>query len=280
MSKYPRTVEAALAESRSKKALAEALAVEIPPRMGRGNDDVSQGLTEARQAIIDAGGEPKAVRTLADYRLTARWVAGLTGEEKVTGKPVTFSWVEGVSFTAHSEAWRTGLTLAAFIAEPMNTRRLRAEYGGPSKDGDPVGIVKGWSDEQRIQAAKELHHDPDVAQALVKDETSLGEYIVALTEVSDSGQKEAAFTPEREREGVFWTLQSKVATITRSLAELGTYLTAIRNDSRLRDMANDERTMLRGFATNLRQAADKLDVLADTESMDEALAKILDEDRA
>jgi hypothetical protein len=270
--KYPKSVAAALAETHSKFALAEALANEIPPENGRGNTTVTDALIAARDEIIEAGGEPRSVSTLERYRATARWVA-----ENRTGSGTVFAWVPGVSFTSHREAMEAGTSLAAFSADPKTAREVRADEGKASKDGDPVGIVKGWSEEQRIAAARELHHDPDVADELARDQTAKDEHMAALLRTSDSGMKEEAFTPEREREGVFWTLQSKVSSIVASLAALSTYLTALRNDPRMRNLASDERETLRGFAANLRGAADKLDVLADTESMDAALTRILDE---
>lgn len=107
-------VTAALSETRSKFDLADALLREIP-RRPHGNryttyPDLDSCLEEARQAIIDAGGEPKSVSTLRGYRDTAVWCDG--------------NWLPGVSFTAHRYAMAL-MTYAEFAAKPMNSTELR-----------------------------------------------------------------------------------------------------------------------------------------------------------
>jgi hypothetical protein len=194
--KYPRSVAAALAETQSKFALAEALASEIPPHHGDPtHSDVSDALTEVRDEIIKAGGEPKAVETLAKYRLTARWVAGLVGEENGRRNRRPFAWVEGFSFSSHNQARQNGLTIAEFTKRPRHERELRANEGKASKDGDPVGIVDGWSPEQRKQAAERL--------AKVEPEAVV-EAVIANPDLYDDAERrmprvETPSAPERTR---------------------------------------------------------------------------------
>jgi hypothetical protein len=114
---YHRTVTAALSETASKFALAEALALDIAPRRGRpGRDEVGtdQQLAEVREQIIEAGGEPRSVVTLRNYRLTALWV-----KHPKTG---AFRWLKGRCWSAHDEARQRGLSYAEFTALPADTR--------------------------------------------------------------------------------------------------------------------------------------------------------------
>ncbi len=107
MSDYKRTVKAALAETKGKFALAEALALDIPKQQGK--DGVHMALCDAREAIIAAGGEPKAVGTLGNYRKTALHFARLRAKSG-------FQWVDGVSFTAHVAAQEAGMSVIDFKA--------------------------------------------------------------------------------------------------------------------------------------------------------------------
>lgn len=107
---YERVLAAALAETSSKFGLAEALARDIPAKK-RGptpvnERDVTTALKEAAEAITEAGGEPRAVKTLGDYRMTALWVSTEAGRN--------FRWVKGASFSAHSEARAAGLSYQTF----------------------------------------------------------------------------------------------------------------------------------------------------------------------
>lgn len=107
---YERVAAAALAETTSKFGLAEALARDIPAKR-RGptpvsERDVSTALKEAAEVVAEAGGEPRAVKTLGDYRLTALWVSTEAGRN--------FRWVKGASFSAHNEARGSGLAYQTF----------------------------------------------------------------------------------------------------------------------------------------------------------------------
>lgn len=148
---YDRTVRAAIGETNSKFALAEALALDIPAKTAGDGADVQDKLVAARSAIIKAGGEVRSVATLNDYRKTAIWMSG--GE---SGVNPSIPWVAGHSYTAHEEARKAGLTPEAFAADPKPARATRKENGKASKDGDPKNVVSGWSQEQRKQAVKEV----------------------------------------------------------------------------------------------------------------------------
>lgn len=161
---YERTIAAALAETNSKFALAEALALDLParPRGGpTGERAVEDHLAEIRQAIIDAGGEPRAVATLNRYRRTGLWVL-------VDVHQQVFGWVEGFSFSAHDEARASGISFDDFAVKPQTVRQIRSEAKKASPDGN---IVKSWTPEQKASAARELLADPEVAEQISEDIT-------------------------------------------------------------------------------------------------------------
>lgn len=160
---YEKTVAAAVAETKSKFALAEALAEDIPPRHGGPTEDVTinEYLTEARQAIVAAGGEGRSVGTLRHYRDTALWVRHVNVAD--------YRWLPGVSFTAHTEARLAGLTHDEFVAMPSKkVRDIRPLAGTVSPDGD---VVRSWSLEQKAEAARELLADPEVAEQVEQEIT-------------------------------------------------------------------------------------------------------------
>lgn len=166
ISDYDRTVAAAVAETRNKFALAEALALDIPPRRrgptAEDEQSVIAYLDEAREAIVTAGGEPREARTLRYYRLTALWVS--------TGDRTNFRWIEGVSFTAHDQARAAGLTYDEFAAMPIKkARAIRADAGIASKDGPPDAIIESWTPAQKTAAARELLTEPGIAEEVVKN---------------------------------------------------------------------------------------------------------------
>jgi hypothetical protein len=164
--KYPRIVEAALAETTSKFALAEALARDIPARRegqaatAAGQPTIQDELTEARAQIINAGGEPRGTKTLEQYRKTALWVKG--------SEVGPFRWLPGTSFSAHNEARSSGLTYEQFTqlpAKSVDAVRLRAGWAGT--DGPPAAIVEKMTDEQ----VQEVAADPRVRQAVSEQRT-------------------------------------------------------------------------------------------------------------
>lgn len=189
---YERTVEAALAETKSKFALAEALALDIPPR-GRvrhsdGDKTVATYIEEARERILAAGGEARHVKTLEAYRETALWTT-----QDVLGD---FHWVEGKSYSAHYEAYRSGIPFADFAANPKTVRELRQDAGRVSPDGG--GVVKSWTSERKIEAARELLSDPQVAEQVSEQIT---DYVASSPErTSEAVRKrhENAGVPERQ----------------------------------------------------------------------------------
>ena len=190
MKDYDRTVAAALSETRSKFALAEALALDIPPRrQGRGcNDDVSvtTRLDKARQAIIDAGGEPKSVPTLAQYRETAIWVMSKFGVN------TKFGWVEGASFTAHNEARRLPMSLAEFTTLTPGERKieqLRKDNGRAGRGGKPETIAESWTPQELAQVAGKALADPDVAREALADPKAAEAAVEALMSTPESADR-------------------------------------------------------------------------------------------
>lgn len=145
MGSYDRTVAAALRESSGLKDLAAALALDIPKQQGV--DGVDDQLKQVRLEIINAGGEPREVGTLAKYRRVALHFRRTASEVE---------WVDGYSYTAHEEAYLTGMSADEFRANPKQARQLRQENGRASKDGDPAKVVEGWSHEQRLAAVKTI----------------------------------------------------------------------------------------------------------------------------
>lgn len=169
---YEKTIAAALTETKSKFALAEALALDVPPRSRGGSAEDEQSViayvTEARDAIVAAGGEDRAVGTLSNYRMTALWA------ESSDGSVRTFRWVDGVSFTAHNEARMAGESHAQFVARAAagraNSRDIREDHGrAPTGAISPSRVVPSWSPEQRADAARELLADPQVAEEIAED---------------------------------------------------------------------------------------------------------------
>lgn len=158
MNDYSRTVSAALAETGSKFKLAEALALDIPSRQrgrhGADVTDVSEYMEAARRAILDAGGEPKAVRTLTNYRTIALWV-----KDPVKGN---FRWISGASFTAHREACGAGMSYDDFVAMP--SKKVRDIV--PSKQEIALRDVKDWPSARKAEVARELLADPEVAEQI------------------------------------------------------------------------------------------------------------------
>lgn len=163
---YYRTVKAALAETKSKFELAEALALDIPRRGTRSSSDrhaVLEELAAAREKIILAGGEPRSVDTLDRYRRTALWVY-----LDVEG---VFRWVPGSSFSSHSEACEVGMSYDDFATKPQTARQIRKSHERQGKDGPPEKVAQSWTPEQRASVARELLADPEVAEEIAEDIT-------------------------------------------------------------------------------------------------------------
>jgi hypothetical protein len=141
---YKRTVAAAVAETQSKFALAEALATEIPPkRRGPGPEmTVTEHLILVLLEIKKAGGEARSVEMLDEYRRTALWVSG--------GNTRNFEWISGASFTTHNEARRAGLSYEEFAANPKR----------PARQPDTA---------KKAEAARKLLDDPEVVKQVIND---------------------------------------------------------------------------------------------------------------
>src|SRR5262245_14331849 len=111
--RYPRTVEAARGIGMEKKRLAEALYAEIPPR-GRGRRPAGEAtdpqmFAQAAEEIFRETREQYEPDTLRQYRDVAAWVAGNSGPQS------QIPWADA-SWTAHREAYKSGMTFAAFRA--------------------------------------------------------------------------------------------------------------------------------------------------------------------
>lgn len=182
-SQYDRTITAALSETQSKFAIAEALALDIPAeKRGPTPPDelgVKQRLEAARVAILDAGGEPRTVETLYNYRRTALWVFDF--------KVKNFLWVTGASFTAHKEAMLTGLSYDAFCALPdKKANTVRAALG--NQDKYPPA-PKNWTPEQQVQAARQVLADPEVAREAFADQKTEKTATEALTSTPEAADR-------------------------------------------------------------------------------------------
>jgi hypothetical protein len=196
MSSYDRVVTAALAETQSRFALAEALALDIPPHKdgpaGSG-ESVPDYLAQARQAIIDAGGEPRAISTLEKYRSTAMWAfsADLGGE---------FRWIKDASFSAHQEAWSAGLSWGEFEALPAAERKvdaIRARAGRSVTGGQPAAIAQGWTQEQRVQVIADILRDPQTAREVLSDPATAG--LIARAQVGRAQARVREDAADREQ---------------------------------------------------------------------------------
>lgn len=118
---FSKTINAALAQTKSIFALAEALLIEIPPRENGRGRDVQLRLQEALDAIVAAGGEPLSLSTLRAYRDVAVWAA----DANVPTAMGTLRWVPKVSFKRHRLAYEGGVSFADFTANPTVTRPAR-----------------------------------------------------------------------------------------------------------------------------------------------------------
>lgn len=192
---YERTVAAAVAETKSKFKLAEALAEDIPPRRGRTAEDETstrQYLEEASQKIADAGGEKRSASYLGQYRATALWVM----------EPETFSfrWVPDASFTAHNEARTWGMSYDDFAAMPTKSTGAIRELTGKSPYGqrhEPDVAIAAWSSEQKSDAAKALLAEPEVAEQVIEDKQARA--VVNRATDEHYAKKAAARTDRTER---------------------------------------------------------------------------------
>lgn len=193
---YERVVSAALAETASKFRLAEALALDIPRRREGGSTENEQSvdaeLTEARQRVIDAGGEPRSVVTLKDYRTTALWVMITNGSDPTPA----FRWIPGVSYSAHAEARRYGFTYDKFAALPAKTTdALRKLAGRPGTDGKPAAIASGWTPEEKAEVVREALADPVVADKVQDDAAARRNLREAERRRDEEIERSAGFEP-------------------------------------------------------------------------------------
>lgn len=271
---YARTVRAALAETKSKFELAEALALEIPERQagrqaeGTEERPVPARLEEAREAIIQAGGEPRSVDTLANYRHTALWVGIVPGTEH-------FRWVPGASFTAHNEARGARMSYEEFAAlEDKTSTAIRVGAGNRGSHGGP-GTIDSWTPDQQAEAARHLMARPGVADAVAADPAAASHAAEAIRRQQDKARAERPVreTPERPDP------------VHEVMLELAAYGEGIRRDvdgmlgilhrddvtayAAVREYATGEADFMAEAARLIREAA------SGTHSMDDALSAML-----
>jgi hypothetical protein len=146
-SMFELTIAAATAETVSKFRLAEALALDIPPRHRGPSDEepLVTYLAQVAEAIEAAGGEPRAVDTLREYRVTALWVCG--------DFPTNFAWVPGASFSAHNEARSAGKDRDWLAALPdKRIDAVRQAAGHQPKSGS-LSRLPGMTPAQQAEVA-------------------------------------------------------------------------------------------------------------------------------
>jgi hypothetical protein len=258
---YDRIVAAALAETTSMFRLAEALALDIPPmRPGPSAKTLTAYLEEARQAIIEGGGEPRAVVTLDSYRRTAMWVSG--------DVPGNYRWLLGVSYSAHESA-STRMSYEDFAALP--SRKVR-DIRPSSKDGPPGSVIPGWSPDQKAEAARELIKDPAVADKVAADPVAASHAAAAIDRHTEQ-QRELQKGVRRDHDdwpvnplNLVWEFRQLHKTIDRIAAEVA---------KRGAIVGPEERDALIEEVAWLRNALGMIESGIKGHSLDLALAKIL-----
>jgi hypothetical protein len=169
---FPKTRKAAAAVSRDKKALAEALYLEIPPQgPGRKKAESDEQLVkdELAQAaeLLAQDGYDYAVKTLTNYRATAAWVAG-------KGPAIgSIPWRD-VSFSVHAEAYVAGLHRPRFDSliakyekkgEKLTVNALRQEVGRTPKDRKGLDEI---AEDDPGAIAEALTKNPKAAEKVVE----------------------------------------------------------------------------------------------------------------
>ena len=158
---YERILRAALNMKRSKFAMAEALALDIPKQPNGSDGSVKAALEEVADQIVDMGGDEVAVATLKAYRLTAFWVSGPSGG-------TTFDWRAGSSFDAHKRAMQGGMDYAEFARSPRSSRDIQRMLGQKMPSGQDK-TVEEMTTSERVDMARALAEaEPDmVTEAVV-----------------------------------------------------------------------------------------------------------------
>jgi len=175
MTKYERTVAAALKEGNAGLEVAEALAIEIP-RIGKGNSQengtLTRSLEEVAMEIEDAGGKLYAVSTLRGRRLAALWVA-----DNTKSVHTDFGWREGSSLSAHVRAAEARLDWAEWSKLPRthsDTMRMAGQktYGDTDvekldsmEQADALNTLVDMNPELVIAAAEKAHAKRIVQEA-------------------------------------------------------------------------------------------------------------------
>ncbi len=274
---YDRIVTAALAETVSKFRLAEALALDIPATTDRSLVPVR--VHAAGQAIVAAGGEPRTLDTLSDWRRTAIWA-----QDQRIGTGERFTWAPGVSFSAHNEARAYGLTYAQFEALPVKTAdAARVAAGKAPKSGD-TSRIGAWSREQKIRVARDLLAQPGMATDVFADGDAAGDavrgaYAPLARAMGEHDQRQrdkaapagSAEEKTREREQQAY----EVLEVCQRLHQL---ITATGRLAGLGELDTGQREMIAPLARRASAAVDYLAALDDTASTtlsDQTIAEFL-----
>jgi len=169
---FDKTVAAAVAETKSKFKLAEALATEIPPQRRGPKTGVTFTVTEylidAAAQITRAGGEERSWETLQDYRQVAIWISTEVGKN--------FRWIKGVSFSAHREACMAGLSYDEFVAMPKKTVDAIREYTA-ARNANRRGVrERSISKFELLTNLRDNHKTFDrISRAVFEDDISFDE---------------------------------------------------------------------------------------------------------
>lgn len=265
---YDRIVTAALADTASKFRLAEALALDIPPRhrgpAAEGADDktIPAYLEEASAAIITAGGEPRAGATLAHYRETALWVFSEPGKN--------FRWIAGRSFSAHNEARNNRMSYEEFAAMPKATVTLIRQQAGTAGTTDyPQRVAREWTPEQQAQVAREILARPDVAREVFADPDAAGDAVraayVPLGEAMrdhDQRRYRQAVPPGSREEKTRETEQRSIEVL-EVLQRLHQIISSTGKLVSLGELSREQRELIAPLAQRAKVAVDYLAALDD-----------------
>lgn len=249
--KYPRSVQAARSIGLDKKALAEALFVEIPPRLGRPPADavsIEDQLAETAAEILAATGETYSPATLGKYRQVAAWAAN-----NVAGTG-DINWADA-SWTAHVQAYEKGETFAQFMADPATKRRVRERNGAATGD---VPAAARAINSQPDEAAK-LVAALDV-QAAVAVQRALDQRVIAEGGADTATQMEARRRQRERDEAARPAGWMDALNPLMEMSEAGKRaMRKVRGDldSGLLNLGNDERVLIERLLGEIKEITDR-----------------------
>jgi DNA-binding protein YbaB len=183
LEEFQRIMEAAKAGTRSKEAMAEALALDIPHKVEGDGQVIEAALESARSQMIDAGYEDIPVGTLRNMRATALWV------EKNRTTVVQFPWRGGTSFTAHQYAALGGMAWDKFSRSPLKTRDVQAMLGNKVTTTSVKKSVETMTAVEKVDMMRELASDDVNAFTDVVVEAQRDAVIKAAEKVKDKASE-------------------------------------------------------------------------------------------